>query len=80
MKTYFTYDYDAQQWVDDPKAYVRQLTDELALLESPDGEDYAAMINAPRAPAITAIKELLHEEQYNAYAPDAEMIRTQRDE
>lgn len=39
-----TYDYDSQQWVDDPALFLRQLQDEVALLQSPQGRDYAAFV------------------------------------
>ncbi len=55
----WAYDYDHQAWVDDPELYLRQLNDELDLLESDKGADYAAFINADRADAVRATRELL---------------------
>ena len=40
-----TYDYELQQWVNDPARKLSQLRDEVALLKSPEGRDFAAFIN-----------------------------------
>ena len=40
-----TYDYDLQKWVDDPTLRLSQLTDEVELLKSPQGPEFAAFIN-----------------------------------
>ena len=41
-----TYDYDKQQWVDDDDLRLTQLRDEVALLKSPKGLEFAAFVGA----------------------------------
>lgn len=57
-----TYDYKAQRWLHgaEGKALRKvQLTEELALLKGPQGEDYARFINTDRPKAIANIEKSL---------------------
>ena len=44
-KTNTCYDYELQQWVDDPARKLTQLRDEVALMKSSQGREFAAFIN-----------------------------------
>lgn len=43
--THNCYDYELQEWVNDPARKLTQLRDEVALLKSFQGPDFAAFIN-----------------------------------
>lgn len=62
MKTPVAYDYDAQRWITGESAEKlrqEQLRDELDLLMSMRGEEFARFIGVKRQVAIDAIKSLL---------------------
>lgn len=51
------YDYDSQRWTDGPEGtdlQIRQIADELELIESPRGAEYLRMIGSRHTPAEAA--------------------------
>jgi hypothetical protein len=61
-KDTLAYDYDAQRWIDGYAGLAlrrTQLTEDLELLQSAQGADYAKFINVDRMAAIVRIQALL---------------------
>jgi len=62
MKNLVAYDYENQRWIEGSEAILlrrNQLLDELNLLESPRGDEYARFVGVDKATAIARImKEL----------------------